>query len=247
MTNHRRIALIVGVLFLISYAGVFVGAAIVGSALDAPDYLTTAYPNQTQVIIGMLIEFVNDAAIVGIGVMLYPIFRKHSEGLALGYVAFRVMEAVMLMMNKVSLLSLIPLSEAYLAADAPNAALYQASGTLALGQAVWAGEMGTITLLVGALILYYTLYQSKLLPRFIAVWGVLAVASTVAARVLGVPDLTQGFEPAMALYFLIVLNELFLAGWLIVKGFNPAAIDAATVDSASGRSDMTGTMRPTTA
>jgi hypothetical protein len=225
MTTSRKIAIIVGVLFLISYAGVFVGAAIVGSSLDASTYLTTAYLNQNQVVIGMLIEFLNDAAIVGIAVALFPLFRKHSESLALAYVSFRVIEAVMLMVSKVSLLALIPLSREYLAAEVPNAALFQASGAFALGQGFWAGEMGTVALLLGALILYYILFQSRLLPRFISVWGVIAVVSTVAARVFRVPDLTQGFEPAMALYFLIVANELFLAFWLLFKGFNSSPSD----------------------
>ena len=247
MNSNRKIALIVGILFLTSYAGVFGGASFVGSTLEAPNYLTDAYPNQSQVVLGMLIQFLNDAAIVGIGVMLYPVFRKFSVGLALGYVAFRVMEAIMLMIAKVSLLSLIPLSEQYLAADAPNAAIYQASGAFARGLDQWAGEMATITLMVGAVILYPILYQSKLVPRFISVWGFIALVSLVAARVLAVPDLTKGFQPAMVLYFLIVLNELFLAGWLIVKGFNPAAIDSLTTDSGSGRMDLTGKMSPSTA
>lgn len=225
MTRTRKIALIVGILFLISYAGVFVGAVIVGSSLDASTYLTTAYPNQNQVVIGMLIQFLNDAAIVGIGVMLFPVFRKHSEGLALAYVSFRIIEAVMLMASKVSLLGLIPLSREYLAAEVLNAALFQASGAFAIGQGFWAGELGTVSLLLGALILYYILFQSRLLPRFISVWGAIAVASTVAARVFNVPDLTQSFQPAMILYFLIVANELFIAFWLLFKGFNEPETD----------------------
>ena len=140
MTTHRRISLIVGALFLISYVGVFGGATVVGSALDPSTYLETAYPNQSQVILGMLIQFVNDAAIVGIGVMLYPVFRKFSMGLALGYISFRVMEAIMLMLAKVSLLALIPLSEQYLAANTPDAAPYQAVGAFTLGLDQWAGS-----------------------------------------------------------------------------------------------------------
>lgn len=78
--------MITGLLFLISYAGVFGGAALVGSTLGAANYLTDAYPNQSQVIWGMLIQILNDAAIVGIAVVLYPVFRKVSEALALGYI-----------------------------------------------------------------------------------------------------------------------------------------------------------------
>ncbi len=228
MTRYRKIAIIVGVLFLISYAGVFIGASIVGSSLEAANYLTNAYPNQRQVIVGMLVQLLNDAAIVGIAVMLYPIFKKFSEALALAYLSSRIIEAVMLMAAKVSLLSLIPLSKDYLAAETPNAALYQTTGALVHGLDVWAGEMGTISLLLGAVILYYILFQTKLVPRFIPIWGFIAVASTIAARAFAVPDLTKGFEPAMVLYFLIVLNELFIAFWLLFKGFNEPDKDAET-------------------
>ena len=74
--------------------------------------------------------------------------------------------------------------------------------------------------------MYSLLYKSKLVPRFVSVWGLIAVASLILANVLGVPDLTHSFQPAMILYFPIVVSELLLAIWLIVKGFNPSAIDS---------------------
>lgn len=224
MNSNRKIAIVAGVLFLTSYCGVFVGSAFLGSILNAPDYLTNIYPNKTQVIIGTLFELINDAAVIGIAVVLFPILRKHSESVALGYVGFRVIEAAMYIVGKTSTLSLITLSQEYIAAGAPDASYFQASGALALAKHHWDGQMAAIFFLLGTLIFYYLLYRSKLLPRFISVWGLIAVALVITALGLGVPDLTQGFNPGQILYFPIVVNELFLAVWLIVKGFNPSAI-----------------------
>ena len=79
-----------GVLFLAAYVGIFLGSTFYAPILDAPDYLVNVYPNKTRVIIGMLIELINDVAVIGIAVMLYPILRKHSESIAIGYLGFRV-------------------------------------------------------------------------------------------------------------------------------------------------------------
>ncbi len=73
--------------------------------------------------------------------------------------------------------------------------------------------------MTGAVLLYILLYRSRVVPRFISVWGFLAVAALAMTMVFDIPDLTQTFEPAMLLYLPIVANELFLAGWLLVRGF----------------------------
>ena len=227
MDSDRQTAIIVGLLFLASYLGLFIGSSFYAPILAAPDYLANVYPNRTQVIIGVLLELVNDAVVIGIAVMLFPILKKFNEKLALWYVGFRIIEAVMLVVSKVSLLSLITLSQEYIAAGAPDASYFQALGALTLAQRSGASEMSSYFFLLGAVIFYSFLYQSKLVPRFISVWGLVAVAMVITALGLGVPDLTQGFQPAMILYFPIVFNELFVALWLIVKGFNSSAIALA--------------------
>jgi hypothetical protein len=229
MNTYRKTAMIVGVLFLLGYVGVFLGSAFYAPILDAPDYLSKIYPDETQVKTGMLIELVNDVAVVGIAVMLFPILRKHSEAIALGYVGFRVIEAVTLVVSKISILSLIPVSQEYIAAGAPAASYFQALGASAVAQRYWASQMQTVFFILGALLLYWVLYRSRLIPRWISVWGLIAVASLTAANVLGVPDPTQGFQPATLLYLAIFLSEILLAIWLIAKGFSPSAIAPARV------------------
>ena len=226
MDSNRKTAIIVGVLFLAGYVGVFVGGAVFGPILNAPDYLSNVYPNKTRVILGMLIEILlNDVPVVGIGVMLFPILKKYSEGIALWYAGMRAIEAVVLIVGTISALSLISLSKEYIAAGASNASYFQASGALALAGRHWAADvMLTVFFIVGALILYSMLYKSKLVPRFISVWGLIAVASLIAANLLGTEDPTQGFQPSTILLFPIMTSEALLAIWLIVKGFSPSAL-----------------------
>ena len=224
MNTHRKTAVGVGILFLVGYVGVFLGSAFYAPILDAPDYLGEVYPNKTQVIQGMLIELMNDAAVIGIAVMLFPILKKHGEAMALGLVGFRFMEAVLLVVSKVSVLSLIDLSQRFVQGGAPDASHFQALGDLALAERYWANQMSTVFFILGALVFYVILYRSRLLPRFISVWGLIAVASLIAANALGVPDPTQGFQPATVLYLAIFLSELLVAIWLIVKGFSSSAI-----------------------
>jgi hypothetical protein len=224
MKTYRTTAIVAGVLFLAGYLGIFLGSSFYAPILDAPNYLNNIFPNKTQVIVGVLIELINDVAVIGIPVVLFSILKKYSERLALGYFGFRIIEAVVLIVSKTSLLSLITLSQEYLAARTPDPSYFQTLGAVALAERDWASQIQVVFFVLSALIFYYVLYQTKLLPRFLSVWGFIAVASLIAANVLPVPDLTQGFNPAQLLFLPIFISEILVAIWLIVKGFNPSAI-----------------------
>ena len=225
MDKNRKTAIIAGILFLAGYLGVFLGSAIYAPILDAPNYLTAIFPGRERVIWGMLIELINDAAVIGIPVMLYSLFRKYSERLALGYLAFRIIESIVLIVSKTSILSLIPVSQEFIAAGAPEGSHFQTIGLAALAVRDWSSQIQVVFFSLSALIFYYVVFQTKLLPRWLSVLGFIAVATLVAANVLPIPDLTEGFNPAQLLFFPIFLSEILIAIWMIVKGFNPAAID----------------------
>ena len=229
MNTYRKTAVITGILFLAGYLGIFLGSAFYAPILDAPDYLNQMYPNKSNVIIGILIELINDVAVIGIPVMLFPILKKYSERLALGYFGFRLIESMVLIFSKTSLLSLITLSQEYIAVESPANSYFQTFGAVALAERDWASQLQVVFFALSALIFYYALYQTKLLPRWLSVWGFIAVASLIAANVLPVPDLTQGFSPTQLLFMPIFLSEILVAIWLILKGFNPTAnvFDAA--------------------
>jgi hypothetical protein len=226
MDSIKKTAVFVGIFFLAGYVGIFLGDAITAPILNAPDYLQTVYSRRTRLIIGVLVELlINDIPVLGIGILLFPILKKFSESIALWYFGTRAIEAVLLVVSKINVLSLITLSQEYLAAGPADAASFRASGALALGGRYWVFEvLYLVFFILGALTLYSVLYRSRLVPRFISIWGFIAVASLIAGNVLNVPDVTQGFNPGQLLLFPIMTSEILLAIWLIAKGFNPSAI-----------------------
>ena len=220
MNTNRKIARIVGALFLFSNVTFMLGAVVfVEPILSAADYLTLVSANRTQVVLGVLLELINGIAYLGIAVLMFPILKQRFESMALGYVGFRIIEFVMQTLSDINPLSLLTLSEGFVSAGSPEASSFQALGTLLLAERHWAFQMVSITLGLGALMFYYMLYQSKLIPRFISIWGLIGAAVVLANTLfdmfgLSVPNLGV----------LMLLNELFLGVWLIVKGFNPSAI-----------------------
>ena len=128
MNTHRKTAIIVGVLFIIATVMLFVGGAFYEPILSSPDYLDNAYPNRIIVIVGILLEFAKIPAIALIPVFLFPILKKHNEVLALGYVGFRLFEAVLLTIVDVNNLSLVNLSQDYLTRGGADASYFQIAG-----------------------------------------------------------------------------------------------------------------------
>jgi hypothetical protein len=223
MPSHRSTAAVVGVLFLLSYAGFTTGTALVFPSLDPSRDLAAIGADEGRLIAGTLLLFVNMAAIVGIAALLFPVVRPHGEGVALWYIGFRILEATAFLVGSVGVLSLVSVSEASGAAEASSAPVYEGLRSLALAVNWWAGKLATVAFIPGAIGLYSMLYRSRLVPRFISVWGLIAVAMLIVANALAV-DVTAGFQPLALLYAPIALNELFLAGWLLVRGFNAPAV-----------------------
>jgi len=233
--GFRRTAVVVGLLFWLSNLVTLIGGALTGFIPTSANALTGMYPHSTQLVVGTLVAHVNDAAIIGYAVLLYPVLARYSQGLALGYVAFKVVEAVLLLVGAATLLSLIGLSQSYLSGGADLAA-FKPSVELALGLQLWAGRLAALAYLVATPTLCFVLYRSRLVPRVISAWGFIAIAMLASGLAAGVGDPTRGFEPAQLLVIPIILWELAFATWLIVRGFNaPPASAEARPDAAGAR------------
>jgi len=232
MNTYRKTAIIVGVLFITATVVSSLYYVILTPILNAPDYLINVSENEIQVIIGVLFYLIDCAAVVVIPIMLFPIFKKHNEALALGYVGSRIIESVTLIVGHISLLSLLTLSQEYVQAAAPDASHFQALGALLLAVIDWTHLLGVeivfastalIVFASTALILNYLLYKSKLVPRFISVWGLIGAILLLAEGLLGMFGFSLTSE--ISIFSLpIAVQEMVLAIWLIVKGFNPSAI-----------------------
>lgn len=230
VNTNKKTARIVGALFLTVNIVFLAGALSIESILGSPDYLAIASANRTQVVLGVLLEIINGIAYVTIAVLMFPILRQHSVSIALGYVGFRMTEFAMQIVSDISPLSLLTLSERFVNAGAPDISSFQNSGALLLAERHWAFEMGAIAFGLAALLFYYSLYQSKLIPRFISIWGLIGAAVVLANTVLDMFGLTLG-----NLGVLMLLNELFLGVWLIAKGFNPSVIAPGSAGAETNR------------
>jgi hypothetical protein len=222
MNTYRNTARIVGVLFIIATVASISTLAFVGFLSD-PDYLAEVSANESQVLIGVLVEFIWALSVLGIPVLLYPILRKHSDASALGFYSFRFIEAFLVILYSLSLLSLITLSQEYVNAGAPATSFYQAGGALMLATRDWAFLLGPgLAFTLSALILNYILWQTRLIPRWLSGWGFLGAALMFASY------LAQffGFEPPEFLFVPIAVQEMVFALWLIVKGFDSSAIES---------------------
>ncbi len=235
MNSNRKTAIIVGVLFIVATVASILGSLVIlGPILNAPNYLKSISVNETQVILGVLIDAVNSIAVIGIAVLLFPILKKHHESMALGYVGFRILESAILIIGTISLLSLVTLSQEYGQAAAPDAPYFQTLGDLLLAVSDWAQMLGAmIVFSLTALILNYLLYQSNLVPRFISVWGLIGAFLLLTAGLLALFGLGYLSPISVLLGLPLALNEMILAVWLIVKGFNSSAITSGSAKTDS--------------
>ena len=244
MNLYRKVASIAGVLFLIGAVTALVGNGLTDPMLRAPDYLTSIAAHSTQILIGALIALIEAIASASIAIVLYPVLRKSHEGLALGAVGFGLMKGVFDLVKIVGLLSLVLLSQHFVKAGAPSTSAFQIVGMLTLAIMNWAHSVfGDIALGMGALMYYAVLYHTRLVPRMLAFGGLTGGVQTLVAAVL----VMFGFDP---LSFLIVssivplfLQGIGLGGWLIVKGFNPAATASQSAKPATNEQSSTREVR----
>jgi hypothetical protein len=157
--------------------------------------------------------------------MLFPILRRHIESLAMGYVVLRIFENVFYAAGTMGLLLMLTVSQKYVA-GAVDASYYSVLGILLLALKDWAGLIGTLIFAgLGGMTLNYVLYQSKLIPRWLSLWGFIGAVLIVLLGLFGIFGFGMGFTSPFALLAIpIAVQEMVFAVWLILKGFNKSAI-----------------------
>jgi len=228
MDTNRKTATVVGVLFIIGTAAGILSILVTGPVLGEPDPLANISANQSQMKIGALLVMIMGLALAMVPVMMFPIFKRFNEALALGSVVFRgVLETVAYLLLAISWLLLVTLSQGYATAGAAEASDLQLLSTLVLATGKWNGHVLSIVFSLGALMIYCLFYQSRLLPRWLSIWGLVGAVLYLAEPLLAIFGSELEFLLAP-----LALQEMVMAAWLILKGFNPVAIppDPADLD-----------------
>ena len=212
MNSERKSAIITGVLFVIATASALVGTSITGSSLNATDYLAAISADRSRVILSVILQFVAATTSAGIAMSLYPVLRKHSEGLALGAVGFRIIEGVFYLVAALGLLSLVSLSGEYVKEGAALASQFQSVGIMIMAARKWAGfVLAVVAFCIGAAMYYSVFFRTSL--------GVATLFTMVILVMFG----REPSGVVLVLAVPIAVQEMVLAVWLIAKGFAPTA------------------------
>lgn len=217
MNSTKINARIVGVLFIVQLMTAALShSVILKPILYSGNFLADVSANTLQVKIAMLLDIFCGTALISIAVLLFPILKKYSERIALWYIGIRVIEFTTLIFSGIFLLTILSVSQEYIQAGMPESSYYQTLGNLILEARGLTQNMGLIIFCLGAYMFYYLLFKSNLIPRFISVWGLIAVVILFAEMML----IIFGNSLRMILMMPLGLNEIFLGIWLIFKGFN---------------------------
>ena len=222
-TALRRTAFLAGALYVLTFLSSIPAVALIGPVLNDPRYVL-GQGADTQVLWGAVLDIVNPIAAIGTAVVLYPVVRRQSQTLALGFVASRLAEAVILMIGVVSVLAVVTLRQDLGATD-DGSLVTVAAGLVAVRD--WAFLIGTSAAVPNALLLGTLMYRSRLVPRVIPLMGLIGAPLLLLGNGLTMFGVGEEF-PAMAAITLagIFFWELSLGVYLMVKGFRPSPVTA---------------------
>ena len=210
MSADRKAAIWIGVLYIIGTVALVLSVVVTDAVLTGPAFLAQVAAQPNQLAIGAVLVLLAGFALAMVPVVFWPVGKRYNETLAMGYVVFRGgLETVIYIVGALGWLVLIALSKA---GDAgPLADFVRTTETV-----IW--DQGAITFVLGALMFYVVLYQSRLVPRWLSTWGLVGAALYI------VPPLGSMFGLSLGVLMApLALQEMVMAVWLIAKGFSPSA------------------------
>jgi Domain of unknown function (DUF4386) len=230
MDPVRKRALLTGVFFIITFVTSIPALVLYGPVLNDTHYVLGA-GTDTRITVGAFLEVILAIAGIGTAVTLFPILKRQSEGIALGYVAARVLESTVIVVGIISVMSVVTLRQDFAGGAGTGATSFVIAGQALVAVHKWTFLLGP-GFVAGAgngLLLGYLMYRSGLVPRPMAVLGLAGGSLAFAAATA---ELFGVFEQVSAGAAIATVPEAVweasLGIWLIVKGFKPSPITAGS-------------------
>ena len=231
MTTPRRLALTAGILYLLTFIFSIPAYFLYEPVLTDPGYIVGDGEYDTRIVLGAALEMLTALAGIGTAVAVYPVIRRHSEAASLGFVTTRIVEAAVMIVGVLALVSIVSVRGAGAAPGADDGAL------IAIGQTLVAVRDQTALFgpgfvpILNALLFGSVLFRSRLVPRWIPTLGLIGaplLLVSVTGRIFGLGDGESTFD-ALALAPLF-LWELSIGVWMTFRGFRPSALQRLGFD-----------------
>ncbi|MFN0729842.1 DUF4386 domain-containing protein [Polaribacter gochangensis] len=224
MNSNKKIGRITGALLLFVFiSGVSIFQFLQGAVLFSDNYITAAFENATKLISSVVLGIFSGAISIVIAVILLPLFKKHNYRLAYLYVVFCILNFIAIMLDNSSVLSMLEFSKAYLNHGEESSSL-KVMKTLLYEKHWWTHYLYLLISCFPVFVLYYTLFISKLVPRFFSVFGIVAVLIMFVQELFSI----YGNSISMDMLLPIGLIQLILPIWLLFKGFNSLKLKKAS-------------------
>ncbi|MFN8355086.1 MAG: DUF4386 domain-containing protein [Spirosomataceae bacterium] len=218
--SNRTNSILTGIFFIVAAISSIVGLKLYDPILVDPYFIETGSQHSSQIVWGAINELILSATATGTALMMYPYLKRYNESLGMGYLSFRMLEVVFILIGIVSVLTALSVSQHYI-----NHTIDKANAT-ALGLAFialhnWTFMLGPNFMLAINTFLYsYTFRHAELVPKALSLLGMTAACLIMVAAILEMFGIIEQVSVWGALLALpIALYEMTLAVWLIVKGF----------------------------
>jgi hypothetical protein len=234
MHPMRKVALAGGITYLITFAASVPQLKLFANVIDDPTGYISSPGSNTVLQWGSLLEIITAAAGVGTAVALYPVTRRVSRTAAIGFVTSRVVEATLIIVGVMSLLTVVTLQHHFAGATGAQAQALGVTGEALVAMRQWTFLLGPGLMAgVNDLLLGYILYRSRLVPRIIPTIGLVGAPIILMSATATIFGGWAQVSTAGALCALpIAVFEFSVGVWLTFKGFRPTALASLGASSA---------------
>ncbi len=228
MESNKKAGRIVGVLLLLIIAAGIPSTMLRGlsaTLAGSENFLNDVFQNSMQMRISILLDMMASVLWVGIAIMLFPILKQYKSSLAFWFFGLWITYFAVIIFSNISHLSLLSLSQQFTETTIPDLGHFRTLSILKVEEYFWAHFMSIMLYSSAALVLYYYLFKTKLIPQLLSLWGIIAVSVVFVACWLNIFD----YSPGMIVFGQNGLHMIMLTLWLLAKGFNPHQITSKPV------------------
>ncbi len=219
--NDKTNASLTGSFFIVAAISSIVGLKLYDPILADDNFIISGSNNYSQIILGAINELILAVTAIGTGIMLYPYLKRYNESLGIGYLSFRILEVVFILLGIISVLSVLSISQYYTSNTITDKAYATSIGLTFIAMHKWTFILGPNFMLgINTFLYSHVFRKTGLVPKKLSILGVIASCLIMIAALLEMFGIIEQISMwGILLALPIATYEISLAIWLIAKGF----------------------------